>query len=162
MLQLLHCWIAWNKQRSLFCQLYLVLRPNHQICSEAWDPLRKDRLSVCEAWRGWEKPLPTPKTAKTTHICKCRERASALRVLFILDLSTQWRSGTQVPLWCSIWSGAGFWLSLKWQEGEEKMNSFFCMLCLLAAIQCFMSGVLYTGCYKELLCVFFMSKKDFL
>lgn len=75
--------------------------------------------------------------------------------------AARWQAGTEAPLWPKLWSGARFWLdSLKWQVEEETMNSFACIPCLLAAIQWFMSGVLYAGGYKENCSVFSLCLKN--
>lgn len=97
------------------------------------------------------------------HICKCWETASAPRQR-TLHLRFQQLGGRQAPKPLSDLSsdlGPDFDLtSLKWQVEEETMNSFACIPCLLAAIQCFMSGVLYAGGYKENCSVFSLCLKN--
>lgn len=112
-----------------------------------------------------ENCLPTPQTVKTMHSWECWKAAAAPRQS-ILHLGFQQlggRQGTRAPLWPVLWSGARFWLdSQKWQVEEKKVNPFTCIPCLLAAIQYFMSGVLYAGGYKENCFVFSLCLKKIL
>lgn len=106
---LLSRWITGNKQYQLFCQLYLMLSPNHCICYEAWDPLRKRRQDLslwslvriqCERITYLPPKLPQQRISARTERQLQHPTQSTLNFGF---------QHSQVPLWSTLWSGAGFW-----------------------------------------------------
>lgn len=156
-----------KQQYYLFCQLHLVLGPNHYRSALRlkilWE--KEDRLSGCEAWQGLNaREVPT-------YPPDCQNNAQ----LWVLrgSISTQaehssswipaarWQARNQSPslTWALIWGQI-----LTWQlevTGRGKENESICLHALssschsMLCVRCFICRRLR----RELLCVFIMSEK---